>query len=113
MNFNEIKKTIEFVENEEFIKNVENLTLSVEESNREFTKNIIEASEKQITPEDEDGKKLIDFGNMLRKLGYKLLNLLHIEITCSFAGVTLFHWSIPKVEDGQCVEKISKKSKKQ
>lgn len=111
MKFNEIEKIIKLTENEELIKNIENLEAITENSNKEFTSNIIEASEKEITPEEEEGKKLINFGNIIRNFGYRLLNLLHIEITCSFAGVTLFHWSIPKVENGKCVDKKSNNNK--
>lgn len=102
MKFNEIEKIIKLTENEDLIQKFENLEAIIESSNKEFTSNIIEASEKQITPEEEEGKKLINLGNIIRNFGYRLLNLLHIEITCSFAGVTLFHWSIPKVKDGKC-----------
>lgn len=104
MNFKNIEETIKLISSEELQSTIENLSPVVEDSNKEFANNIYEAAEKEIKPDQEEGKKLLDFGNLIREFGYKLLNLLNIEITCSFAGVTLFHWSIPKVKNGKCVD---------
>lgn len=107
MNFKSIEKLSKIIENEKII---DKISSSIEKVDKEFTSNVIEASEKEIKPDDEDGKKILDFGNILRNFGYKILNLVKIELSISFAGVTLLHFVIPNVKDGQFVEKSSKSS---
>lgn len=76
------------------------LTLENEQSiiAKDFTNAIVKASKEKITPDSDNGKKIIDFGVIVRKFGNKLLNLLKIELSISFAGVTLIHFRIPRID---------------
>lgn len=88
---------------EQLSNEFENLEFNIEpleqETSKEFTKAIVLASKEEIKPTDEDGEKIVKFGTIIRRFGNKLLNLLKIEFSVSFAGVTLIHFTIPKIEN--------------
>lgn len=76
----------------------------VEQLSKEFTKSIVLASKNEVTPEEDDGKKLVNFGNLIRNFGAKFLNMFVIEFSISFAGVTLLHFRVPKLEKNSVKE---------
>lgn len=91
--------------NEELLKiNVESLD-SLEQKSTEIEKvffNCVhEAAEEELKPDSDDGKKLVNLTSLFRNLGQRVLNLLKIELTISFAGVTLIHFQIPKLENNK------------
>ena len=71
------------------------------ETSKEFTAAIVKAAKDEVKPTDEDGEKIVKFGTIIRNFGNRLLNLLKIEFSVSFAGVTLIHFTIPKIENKQ------------
>lgn len=70
---------------------------------------IKELAENEIMPDSEIGEEVTGIAKFFRNFGQKILNLLVIEVTCSFAGVTLFHFRVPKIKDNQVVENKSNK----
>lgn len=78
--------------------------LLVDEISKEFTKSVVLASKNKVTPEEEDGKKLVNFGNLVRNFGAKFLNMFVIEFSISFAGVTLLHFRVPKLDNNKIKE---------
>lgn len=76
-------------------------------------KAIIELSENSIEPDSTDGKRMINIAQKLRDFGHMILNLLEIHISCSFAGITLFTWNLPKIQDNNIKQdNNNKRSKK-
>ena len=91
--------------NDELSKiNVESLD-SIEQKTSEIEKVffncVMEASQDEVRPDSDDGKKLVNLSSIFRNLGHRVLNLLKIELTISFAGVTLIHLQIPKLQNNQ------------
>lgn len=72
-------------------------------------KAIKELADNEILPDSEIGEEVTGIARFFRNFGHKILNLLVIEISCSFAGVTLFHFRVPKIKDNQVVEKQNNK----
>lgn len=101
MNYNILEKNIKNLE--KFAKQAEKIETSVNRTSDEFTSTVIELSKNEVKPDSDDGKKFIDLTNIVRSIGHKLLNLLEINISCTFAGATLFTWSLPKIKDNKAV----------
>lgn len=115
MNFNILEQSVkEFHKQEKAINQLSKLT---KVSEPEFTSIIMDAAKNEVSPDSEDGKKILKLGTLIRNFGQRILNLFSITITCSFSGVTLFTWSLPKLQDNQVVDYShstnSKKTKKQ
>ena len=65
---------------------------------KEFTHSVIDLSKREVSPDSDEGKDLVSAGNSIRRFGSKFLNLFKIELSISFAGVTIFHFVLPKVD---------------
>lgn len=105
MNYKKLEKNVKKLEklNDVF----STMERDVQLTSHELTNAVVDLSKNEVKPDSEDGKKFIDFTNIIRSIGHKILNLLEINITCSFAGATLFTWSLPKIEDNKVVNKTS------
>lgn len=77
----------------------------VKETEKLFTSCIIEASREKVKPDSLVGQDIVNGGNFLRRIGSKFLNLFKIEFTITFAGVTLVHLEIPKIDNNLQIRK--------
>lgn len=93
---------------EKVINNID-LTDVIQETEKEFTREVVDLSRRAVKPDTEEGQSLVDKCNILRRLGSSILNLLKIEFTVTFAGATLIHWEIPKIDSKTLTVKNSKK----
>lgn len=103
MNYKKLENNVSALEQE--LKKLELNEDLLTDTEKEFANMIISLSDNKVSPADEDGKKIINIGNMIRKLGSKLLNLLKIEFSVSFAGVTIIHFQIPKIDNNLEIRK--------
>lgn len=103
MNYKKLSDQISILEKD--FSNIDANQDVVDSTEKEFANTIIKLSETETSPESEDGKQIINLGNMIRKLGAKILNLLKIEFSISFAGVTIVHLQIPKLDKDLQIKK--------
>lgn len=85
--------------------------------NRQLTETLSDAMESEYlrvvtstVDNDEDFEEVKNDVNLVhratRKIGQRFFNLFRITFTVQFAGVTLIHWTIPKVDDeGQIINR--------
>lgn len=97
-NIKEIEKVVNKVDLSDIIIDTE----------KEFNREVIQLSEKSVSPDSSEGQKLVNNCNTLRRLGASILNLLKIEFIVTFAGATLIHWQIPKIDNKTLTVKNSK-----
>lgn len=110
MNFNILEQSVKELHKQE--KAINQLSKLTKISEPEFTSIIMDAAKNETAPDSEEGKKILKLGSLIRSFGQKVLNLFSITITCSFSGVTLFTWTLPKLQDNQVLDNNSKKSNK-
>ncbi len=103
MNFNLLEQSVKELHKQE--KAINKLNQLTKVSEPEFTSIIMEAAKNETSPDSDDGKKILKLGNLIRNFGQNVLNLFSITITCSFSGVTLFTWTLPKLENNKVVDK--------
>ena len=108
-----MKKTEKLIE---LSKQLEALDENMKE-NRLLTESLTEAMEVEManvivkSMEDESDitevqEEVKGIHKVTRKIGQRFFNLFKITFTVQFAGVTLIHWTIPKVDDdGQVISK--------
>ena len=108
-----MKKTEKILE---LSKQLEHLDAQMTE-NRQLTESLTDAMESEYLSvvtstidSDEDFEEVKKDVNLVhratRKIGQRFFNLFKITFTVQFAGVTLIHWTIPKVDDdGQVITK--------
>ena len=66
--------------------------------------NVIKASMEDDSDIDEVQEEVKGVHKLTRKVGQRFFNLFKVTFTVQFAGVTLIHFTIPKVnDDGQIV----------
>lgn len=90
---------------DEQISRLEKLCTTTE---NEFSKSVMDLSTREVSPDSEEGQQLVATGNLIRRFGSKFLNLFKIEFTISFAGVTIFHFVIPKVDSNLTIKNAAK-----
>lgn len=56
------------------------------------------AAENKVSPQSEDGQRLISKFTSIRKIGNRFINMFKIEFKITFCGVVLCHLEIPKLE---------------
>lgn len=83
------------------VENLDSIEKMSTEIEKVFFNCVVEASDDKVSPDSEDGKKLVSLTSLFRNLGQRVLNLLKIELTISFAGATLLHLVIPKFKDNK------------
>lgn len=98
---------------EQFEKAVNDLKLNhedeqrVEKVSRLFNEVVYDFANNDVSPDSDDGKRLLKGQKILSGIGRKLVNLLTIEFKITFAGVTLCYLRIPKLQDTEKINKIS------
>lgn len=71
--------------------------------------NVIVKSMEDESDIEEVQEEVKGIHKVTRKIGQRFFNLFKVTFTVQFAGVTLIHWTIPKVsDDGQVIVKNSK-----
>lgn len=56
------------------------------------------AAQNRISPKSDDGQRLVDKFNFIRRVGNRFANMFKIEFKITFCGVVLCHLEIPKLE---------------
>lgn len=101
LNTKQLEKNVEKLQK---LENSVDILNRISSGNVEHVNNVIKTlAENEVSPDSEDGKKITGIASIIRNFGQKILNLLVIEIHCSFAGVTLFTWRLPKLKDNQII----------
>lgn len=81
-----------------------NFSETIENTPDFFGREVVNLSKNGVKPDSEQGKSLVERGGFIRNIGQRIMNLFTIELHITFAGVTLIHFRIPKLQNNKFKE---------
>ena len=78
---------------------LDSFTSLVDETEKDNYSVIKDVIANNIPPKDEINQKVNIAQRTVRKVGNRFLNLFKITFTVEFAGTTLIHWTIPRIDE--------------